>query len=202
MFIPLSCLGMLILLLPFKMNCKVIWLSVWDVSKNDYTNTCISFDEGHSYTTRFRNAPRLSELLKEKKKKRNDKMESLCFRYRIGGWLSLRCSCSFRGWTGCLSSQRVALFHQQHRWSQWNDGKRQRSRSAGMRIWGSRVPGLTPVNTFVFSHSRTRLEHAWGHQCTCQIHFISRVFLQWTLALLEGRAQQYLYLHDYSISKK
>lgn len=69
MFIPLSCLGMLILLLPFKMNCKVIWLSVWDVSKNDYTNTCISFDEGHSYTTRFRNAPRLSELLKEKKKK-------------------------------------------------------------------------------------------------------------------------------------
>lgn len=79
-------------------------------------------------------------------------MESLCFRYRIGGWLSLRCSCSFRGWTGCLSSQRVALFHQQHRWSQWNDGKRQRSRSAGMRIWGSRVPGLTPVNTFVFSH--------------------------------------------------
>lgn len=70
MFIPLSCLGMLILLLPFKMNCKVIWLSVWDVSKNDYTNTCISFDEGHSYTTRFRNAPRLSELLKEKKKKK------------------------------------------------------------------------------------------------------------------------------------
>lgn len=68
MFISLSWLGMLILLLPFEMNCKVIWLSVWDVSKNDYTNTCISFDEGYSYRTRFRNAPRLSELLQEKKK--------------------------------------------------------------------------------------------------------------------------------------
>lgn len=66
MFISLSWLGMLILLLPFEMNCKVIWLSVWDVSKNDYTNTCISFDEGCSYRTRFRNAPCLSELLQEK----------------------------------------------------------------------------------------------------------------------------------------
>lgn len=68
---------MLIPLLPFKMNCKVIWLSVWDVSKNDYTNTCISFDEGHSYRTRFRIATHLSELLKEKG---NDKTESWCVR--------------------------------------------------------------------------------------------------------------------------
>lgn len=61
---------MLILLLPFKMNCKVIQLSVWDVSKNDYINTCISFDEGHSYRTRFGIAPHLSKLLKQKKKKK------------------------------------------------------------------------------------------------------------------------------------
>lgn len=33
MFISLSWLRMLILLLPFKMNCKVMWLSVWNVSK-------------------------------------------------------------------------------------------------------------------------------------------------------------------------
>lgn len=85
---------MLILLLPFKMNCKVIRLSVWDVSKNDCTNTCVSFDEGHSYRTRFRIAPRLSELLKEK---RNDETESWCVRCRTRGWLSLRCSCSFGG---------------------------------------------------------------------------------------------------------
>lgn len=70
---------MLILLLPFKMNCKVIQLSVWDVSKNDYTNTCISFDEGHSYKTRFGIAPRLSELLTEKRKY---KTKTWCVRYR------------------------------------------------------------------------------------------------------------------------
>jgi len=67
MFISLSWLRMLILLLPFKMNCKVIWLRVWDVSKNDYTNACISFDEGHICKTMFRITPHLSELSKGKK---------------------------------------------------------------------------------------------------------------------------------------
>lgn len=137
-----------------------------------------------------------------RKKKRNDKTKSWCLRYGVGVWLSLRCSCSSGGWTECPDSQRAALFHQQHHWSQRNEWNRQRNHFAGMRVWGSCVPKMIFVDVFVFFHTWTRCGCSWAHYCTCQIYFYFMLFLWWTSTSLEGRAQLHLYVYGNPVFKR